>query len=88
MTQQIAVNSQALINLAAKLEQLGYAGDDVHDVAERLAMNLLADGYRRLDPVPDLRPTSLATAAQRARHLEAIRAELAAAQRKTQEAGR
>jgi hypothetical protein len=62
---QIAVNSQALINLAAKLEQLGYAGDDVHDVAERIALNLLSDGYRRVEAPPPLRPERVASEAVR-----------------------
>lgn len=76
MTTQIAVNATAIRNLAHRLTQLGYSGDDVHDVAERIAMNLLADGYRRLEqPVP-LKPTNVATPAQRRAALDHIRATL------------
>lgn len=49
---QVAVNARAVANLAARLEQLGYAGD-AHAEAEAIAMNLLADGYQRIPaPVP------------------------------------
>ena len=58
MTTQIVVNHQAVTNLAAKLERLGYSGDDVHEVAEHIAMNLLADGYRPVERIQrGLRPT-------------------------------
>ena len=82
---QVSVNASAIRNLADKLTRLGYERDDVHDIAEKLAMNLLADGYRRIETPPALRPTNAATAAQRAAHIEAAKAEVEAARRKRQE---
>lgn len=76
MSSQIAVNSQALINLAAKLEQLGYTGPDVHRVAESIALNLLADGYRPLEKPPPPRPERIATDAERRAAMTTIRTEL------------
>lgn len=49
---QVAVNHRAVANLAGRLESLGYTGDDVHEVAERLAAELLADGYRPVERPP------------------------------------
>lgn len=83
MTQQIAVNSSALRNLADKLERWGLT--DTHARAEHIAVNLLADGYRRIETPPALRPTNAATAEQRAAHIEAAKAEVEAARRKRQE---
>jgi hypothetical protein len=57
--EQVAANAKAVRNLAARLERLGYTGD-CHTEAEHIAVNLLADGYRRIDPVPDLRPATIA----------------------------
>lgn len=76
MTAQIAVNATAVRNLAEKLTTLGYTGDDVHDIAEHIALNLLADGYRRLEKPPPPRPTHVATADQRRAALDTIRATL------------
>lgn len=73
---QVSVNASAIRNLADKLTRLGYERDDVHDVAEKLAMNLLADGYRRIETPPALRPTNAATAEQRAAALDTIRTTL------------
>jgi hypothetical protein len=55
----IARNAAAIRNLAGRLERLGYTGD-CHTEAEHIAVNLLADGYRRIEPVPDLRPATIA----------------------------
>jgi len=88
MTTQIVVNHQAVTNLAAKLEKLGYSGDDVHEVAEHIALNLLADGYRPVERIPDLRPTRVATEAERKAALAPIYGAIDAARRNAQEAGR
>ena len=73
-TQQDEARNQAAIrNLAGRLEALGYDGDDVHTVAEHLAVNLLADGYRPIEPTPGPRPATVATEAQRQAALAAIR---------------
>jgi hypothetical protein len=55
----IARNAAAVRNLATRLERLGYTGD-CHTEAEHIAVNLLADGYRRIEPIPDLRPATIA----------------------------
>jgi hypothetical protein len=55
----IAANATALRNLAARLERLGYTGDTYAE-AEHIALNLLADGYRRIETVPPVRPDSIA----------------------------
>jgi len=47
----VAANAKALLNLAARLERMGYDGD-CHAEAEHIALNLLADGYRPLEPPP------------------------------------
>jgi hypothetical protein len=57
--EQVAANAKAVRNLAGRLERLGYTGD-CHTEAEHIAVNLLADGYRRIEPVPDLRPATIA----------------------------
>jgi len=46
---QIATNHRALMGLAARLERLGYTGDTYAE-AEHIALNLLADGYRPVEP--------------------------------------
>jgi hypothetical protein len=56
---QTVINSRALIAAAAKLEAKGYDGDSYRFV-EGLVLSVLADGYRRLEPVPDLRPATIA----------------------------
>jgi hypothetical protein len=56
---QVGTNSAALRNLAARLERMGYTGDTYAE-AEHIAVNLLADGYRRVEPVPPVRPDSIA----------------------------
>jgi hypothetical protein len=56
---QVGTNATALRNLAARLERLGYTGDTYAE-AEHIAVNLLADGYRRVEPVPPVRPDSIA----------------------------
>jgi hypothetical protein len=53
---QTAVNAAAIRNLAARLDRLGFVGDS-HAEAETIALNLLADGYRRIKaPVPTRGP--------------------------------
>jgi hypothetical protein len=47
----VAANAAAIRNLAARLERMGYEGD-CHAEAEHIALNLLADGYRPLEPPP------------------------------------
>jgi len=47
----VATNAKALLNLAGRLERMGYSGD-CHAEAEHIALNLLADGYRPLEPPP------------------------------------
>jgi hypothetical protein len=76
--EQVAANAAAIRNLAARLERLGYTGD-CHTEAEHIAVNLLADGYRRIDPVPDLRgPSSTKAGREAARALfDKTRQELA-----------
>jgi len=83
VTTQIATNSTAIRNLAGRLESLGYAGDDVLEVAEKLAMNLLSDGYRPVERVPDLRPTRVATDEERRAALSPIYGAIDAARRKS-----
>jgi hypothetical protein len=56
---QTAVNSRALLAAAAKLDAKGYEGDSYRFV-EGLVLSVLADGYRRIEPVPDLRPATIA----------------------------
>jgi hypothetical protein len=53
---QVAANATALRNLAARLERMGYTGD-THAEAEHIALNLLADGYRRIEPPVPTRGT-------------------------------
>jgi hypothetical protein len=53
---QIAANATAIRNLAARLERMGYAGD-THAEAEHIALNLLLDGYRRIEPPVPTRGT-------------------------------
>lgn len=53
----IARNAAAIRNLAARLERLGFTGDS-HTEAEHIAVNLLADGYKRVEPPPALVGTS------------------------------
>lgn len=83
MSTQIAVNATAVRNLADRLTQLGYKGDDVHDVAEHIALNLLADGYRRLEKPPPPRPTHIATPEQRRAALDQIKTTLSNLHRET-----
>lgn len=65
---QISVNHRAVVNLAGRLEQLGYRGDDVHAVADHLARNLIADGYRPIQPpVPAQGPGASREAIEAAR---------------------
>lgn len=75
-TQQIAINAAAIRNLAARLEDMGYAGGDVHAEAEHIALNLLADGCRPVEPpVPLHGPSSTPAGRAKARALlaEALR---------------
>jgi hypothetical protein len=75
--EQVAVNAKAIRNLAARLERLGYTGD-CHTEAEHIAVNLLADGYRRIEPIPDLRPATIAPDdSPGRREFRQVRAELA-----------
>ena len=84
MTQQVVTNHKAVANLAARLEQLGYRGDDVHQVAEHLALNLLADGYRRVDPpVPTTGPGATRDAIEAAKQAAAAAVAAARAKRTT-----
>lgn len=53
----VARNGRALRNLAARLERMGYTGD-TYTEAEHIAMNLLADGYAPIEPVPPPRATA------------------------------
>lgn len=77
---QIATNASAVRNLAGQLEALGFTGD-AYAVAEKLAVNLLADGYKPVDaPVPVVGPSSTPEARQAA--LSAARAAVDAAKRK------
>lgn len=46
--EQVSLNHAAVAQLAERLTALGYQGDDVHRVAESIAVNLLAAGYKRL----------------------------------------
>jgi hypothetical protein len=55
----VATNATALRNLAARLERMGYTGDTYAE-AEHIALNLLADGYQRIEPVPPVRPDNIA----------------------------
>jgi hypothetical protein len=65
----IARNAAAIRNLAGRLERLGYTGD-CHTEAEHIAVNLLADGYRRIEPVPDLHgPSSTKAGREAARQI-------------------
>jgi hypothetical protein len=56
---QTVINSRALIAAAAKLEAKGYDGD-AYAFVEGLILAAIADGYRRIEPVPDLRPATIA----------------------------
>lgn len=68
-TAQIATNAAAIRNLAARLERLGYGGD-CHAEAEHIALNLLADGYKRVEAPPALAgPTSTEAGRRRAREI-------------------
>jgi hypothetical protein len=79
----IARNAAAIRNLAARLERMGYVGD-CHAEAEHIALNLLADGYRRVEPPPPLRgPSSTPTA--RAAALDAAAEAVADARRRRTE---
>lgn len=80
MTKQIAVNHTALMNMAGRLEALGFTGD-AYEVAERLAMNLLADGYRPVGkPVAASGPGASRESIEAAK--EAARAAVDAAKRR------
>jgi hypothetical protein len=57
--EQVSVNAQAIRNLAGHLERMGYTGSSIAE-AEHIALNLLADGYQRIEPVPPVRPDSIA----------------------------
>ena len=50
---QVAANAAAIRNLAARLEAWGLS--DPERRAEHIAMNLAADGYRHLEPIPPAR---------------------------------
>lgn len=73
----VATNAAAIRNLAARLEAWGLT--DAHKRAEFIALNLLAEGYRPLEPPPALHgPTSTAAGRKRAREIwEASRREKA-----------
>jgi hypothetical protein len=77
-TDQTVINSRALIAAAAKLEAKGYDGD-AYTFVEGLILAAIADGYRRIDPVPDLHgPSSTKAGREAARALfDKTRQELA-----------
>lgn len=65
----IARNATAVRNLAARLERLGFTGDSYTE-AEHIALNLLADGYRKVEPLPPLHgPSSTEAGRAEARRL-------------------
>lgn len=66
---QIARNDAAIRNLAGRLEQLGFPGDSRAE-AERIAVDLFADGYRPVEKPPPL----TGPGASREAREEAIRA--------------
>ena len=72
---QVAANYRALSNLAGRLERMGYTGDALME-AEHIALNLLADGYRRIEPPVPLRPERAASPAVQAAAMADIRTTL------------
>lgn len=78
---QAATNAAALRALAEQLEMLGYRSDDVLKVADRLARQLIADGYRRIEAIPPRGNGGSDTA--RAAALQATRDAVAAAHART-----
>jgi hypothetical protein len=54
--EQTAINHRALMAAADKLTRTGWDGD-AYAFCEHLVVNLLADGYRRLDPPVPTRGT-------------------------------
>jgi inosine-uridine nucleoside N-ribohydrolase len=66
---QTAINARALIAAAAKLEAKGYDGD-AYAFVEGLILAAIADGYRRIEPIPDLRgPSSTKAGREAARQI-------------------
>ncbi|HEU5026634.1 MAG TPA: hypothetical protein VFV01_17085 [Spirillospora sp.] len=66
---RVATNHRALMAAAAKLERAGFTGDSYRFV-EGLVVNLLADGWRPVEPAPALRgPTSTEAGRRAAREI-------------------
>jgi hypothetical protein len=57
--EQVAINARAIRDAAGRLEACGYEGDAVAFM-ESLIVSAISQGYRRIEPVPDLRPATIA----------------------------
>jgi len=79
----VAANAAAIRNLAQRFENWGLS--DPHQRAELVAMNLLADGYRPLEPPPTPRGPGSTAAGRRAAREAATAAIRAARERRTQQ---
>jgi hypothetical protein len=68
-TDQTVINSRALIAAAAKLEAKGFTGN-AYAFVEGLILAAIADGYRRIEPIPDLHgPSSTKAGREAARQI-------------------